>query len=197
MSNSYDYIAAQWHAQDRAFREQKYVDMILQGLRPGAKILDLGCGTGKPIAQYLIGRGFSVVGIDCSEKMLEIARQVVPEARLIQGDMLDVALSEQFSAAIAWDSVFHIERSHHRSIFRRLYHWLEPGGRLLLSAGGTGLEGFTSEMFGHPFFYSGHEPEITLGLLVEEGFRIELWEVDDPSSKGHIAILASKAAAAL
>jgi hypothetical protein len=47
-------------------------------------------------------------------------------------------------------------------------------------------------MFGHAFFYSGHEPEVSLDLLMAEGFKIEFWEVDDPSSKGHIAVVARK-----
>jgi len=192
LRNPYDHIAEQWHSSSRVFRARKYVDMTLQGLQPGANILDWGCGTGTPIAQYLIRRGFRVVGVDNSEKMLEIARRVIPEAKLIRGDMLDLELDGQFSAAIAWDSIFHIERVHHRAIFLKLYELLEPGGRLLLSAGGSGVEGFTSEMYGQTFFYSGHEPEVTMGLVRAEGFEIDFWEVDDSSSKGHIAVVATK-----
>ncbi len=192
MPNPYDQIAEQWHSHNRAFREQKFVDMTLQGLTPGARVLDFGCGTGAPIAQYLVQRGFRVVGIDGSEKMLEIARRVVPEATLICGDMLELEIDGQFSAVIAWDSIFHLERTQHQAIFRKLYNALESGGRLLLSAGGSGVEGCTSEMYGHTFFYSGHEPEVTLDLLRTAGFKIDFWEVDEPSSKGHIAVVATR-----
>ena len=194
MRDAYDHIARQWHTYSRSFRHQKYVDMILEGLQPGARILDLGCGTGSPVALYLISQGFRVLGVDRSMKMLEVARRAVPEAELIRGDMLELELGCQFAAAIAWDSIFHVERLHHRTIFRKLHQWLEPGGRLLLSIGGSGGEEFTSEMFGHTFFYSGYEPDVTLALLMAEGFRIDLWEVDDPSSRGHIAVIASKEA---
>ena len=54
-------------------------------------------------------------------------------------------------------------------------------------------EGFTSEMFGYEFYYSGYAPEITRRLLESTGFEIEIWEVDDPSSLGHIAVIARKA----
>ena len=53
-------------------------------------------------------------------------------------------------------------------------------------------DGFTSEMFGQEFYYSGYAPEITRGLLESAGFKIDVWEVDDPSSLGHIAVVASK-----
>jgi hypothetical protein len=62
----------------------------------------------------------------------------------------------------------------------------------LLSVGGSGVDDFTSEMFGHTCFYGGHEPEVARKLLEAEGFEIEVWEVDDPSSRGHIAVIARK-----
>ncbi len=208
MQNSYDYIAEQWHSNFRGQiyvdRTLGYVDKILEGLPPQAKVLDLGCGTGNPIAKHIVERGFRVVGIDQSNKLLKIAKTVVPEAELIHGDMVKMQFAEKFAAAVAWDSVFHVERKHHSAIFRKLADSLELGGRLLLSVGGSdaedvasddsGAEGFTSEMFGHTFFYSGYAPKVARKLLEAEGFEIEVWEVDDPSSRGHIAVLARKVA---
>lgn len=194
MQSPYDPIAGDWHASRRRFGARRYVDLLVGGLRPGARILDVGCGTGAPVARYLVRKGFRVVGVDESARMLEIARRVVPEAELIEGDMCDVELAGTFDAAIAWDSVFHVERARHQNVFRKIYGALAPGGRFLLSAGGTGHPGFTSEMFGHTFFYSGHEPEETLRLLRSEGFEVELCEVDDPSAQGHLAVVARKAA---
>jgi cyclopropane fatty-acyl-phospholipid synthase-like methyltransferase len=194
--NAYDAIAGDWHANPRRFGARKYLDLMLEGLRPGARVLDLGCGTGEPVALYLIGKGFRVVGVDESAAMLEIARRVVPEAELIEGDMCDVELAGVFDAAVAWDSLFHVERARHRAVFRKISGVLAPGGRLLLSTGGTGHPGFTSEMYGRTFFYSGFEPEEVLRLLGSEGFEVELCEVDDPSSLGHLAVVARKAAGA-
>jgi ubiquinone/menaquinone biosynthesis C-methylase UbiE len=94
MQNSYDYIAEQWHSnfrgQSYTDRVLRYVDLVLDGVQAGAKILDLGCGTGNPIAKYILHRGYQVIGVDQSEKMLEIAKQVIPEAALIHGDSRDL-----------------------------------------------------------------------------------------------------------
>lgn len=192
MRSSYDAIAGEWHAGPREFKAKKYVDLIVEGLRPGARILDLGCGTGEPAAAYLVRRGFRVVGVDESAAMLDIARRVVPEAELILSDMCDVQLEGGFDAVVAWDSVFHVERGRHPALFRKVHGLLAPGGPLLLSTGGTGHAGFTSEMYGHAFFYSGHEPAEVLRLLRAEGFRVELCEEDDSSSLGHLAVVARK-----
>lgn len=197
MQNSYDHIAEQWHSngRDPAYvnRLLSYVDLVLRDLKPGARVLDLGCGTGEPIARYVAQRGFRVVGIDESQKMLEIAKKEVPEADFIRDDMVEVQLTGSFAAAIAWDSIFHVERKYHSSIFNKLAKSLEPGGKLLLSVGGSGAESFSSEMFGQTFFYSGHEPEIARRLLEAEGFEIDVWELDDPTSRGHIAVIARRA----
>jgi cyclopropane fatty-acyl-phospholipid synthase-like methyltransferase len=134
--------------------------------------------------------------------MLEIARREVPSGQFIHADMVDVEFDEQFSAIVAWDSAFHVERKYHAALYRKFADLLVTGGRLLLSVGGsnsTGVtsdesdaEGFTSEMFGHTFFYSGFEPGVARELLEAAGFEIELWEIDDPSSRGHIAVIARR-----
>ncbi len=203
MQDSYNHIAEQWHTNFRGQtyvdRTLSYVDRILEGLPLGAKVLDLGCGTGNPIAKHIVERGFCVVGVDQSKELLKIAKTVVPEAELIHADMVEIQFSEKFAAVVAWDSVFHVERKYHSSIYRKLADCLESGGRLLLSVGGSGAEpddsdaqGITSEMFGHTFFYDAYAPRIARELLEAEGFEIEVWEVDDPSSNGHIAVVARK-----
>jgi SAM-dependent methyltransferase len=206
MQNSYDEIAEQWHSNSRgqAYVERvlAYVDRLLDGVPSGAKVLDLGCGTGNPIGKYIVQRGYRVVGVDQSKRMLEIARKEVPTANFIHADLVEIALEDKFAAAVAWDSVFHVERKHHSSVYRKLANSLETGGRLLLSVGGSdaadsasadsGAEGFTSEMFGQTFFYSGYDPHVARKLLEAEGFVIEMWEVDDASSREHIAVIARK-----
>jgi cyclopropane fatty-acyl-phospholipid synthase-like methyltransferase len=204
MQNSYNLIAEHWHANKRAedYIENvlRYVDRILEGLPAGAKVLDLGCGTGEPVAKYVVERGFRVTGVDESKQMLKFARQTVPEAELIHADMVSVELVDTFDAAVAWDSMFHVERKHHAAIYRKLATSLRADARLLLSVGGSApaeddsVEGFTSEMYGQMFYYSGFAPEVTRKLIKESGFEIELWEVDDPSSRGHIAVIARKRA---
>jgi cyclopropane fatty-acyl-phospholipid synthase-like methyltransferase len=197
----YDLIAEQWHANKRdpvyAAHILSYVDQVLDKLPAGAKVLDLGCGTGEPVAKYVAERGFAVTGVDESSEMLKYACQTVPEAELIHADMITVELSETFDAAIAWDSMFHVGRKHHAAVYRKLGKALKAGGRVLLSVGGSEPaesegEGFTSEMYGHTFYYSGFAPDVARRLIEESGFEIELWEVDDPTSRGHIAVIARK-----
>ena len=207
MHKPYDLIAERWQAdrQVSAYLEHvsPYVDRILEGLPEGARVLDLGCGTGDPIAKYITGRGFRVTGVDESEQMLKFARQTVPEAELIHADIVTVELTHTFDAAVVWDSMFHVERKHHAALYRKLANGLHEDARLLLSVGGSApaeddsIEGFTSEMYGQTFYYSGFAPEVARKLIEASGFEIELWEVDDPTSRGHLAVIARKIASHL
>src|SRR5215204_1156631 len=113
MQTPYDSIADDWHAAGRAFTAKKYVEMLARRLEPSASVLDLGCGTGEPVARYFIEKGFRVVGVDESAAMLEIARRLLPEAEFIHADMCEMEMDGQFAAAVVWDSLFHVERGRH------------------------------------------------------------------------------------
>ncbi len=45
-------------------------------LSPNSRVLDIGCGTGYPIALYLSKQGFQVTGIDISEEMIKQAQKL-------------------------------------------------------------------------------------------------------------------------
>ncbi|HEX9705680.1 MAG TPA: class I SAM-dependent methyltransferase [Gemmatimonadales bacterium] len=196
---AYDRIAAVWREERVAgsadFRERALLDRLVLPLPGGARILDVGCGPGEPIAAYLARRGFKVVGLDGSDRMLDLARQAVPQATFLPGDMRTADPGRPFDAIVAWDSVFHVPRADHHGIFARFHSWLRPAGRLLMSLGGSDEGGFTSQMHGETFFYSGHKPAEALRILASVGFRIEHWEMDDASSRGHIAVLGVRDAA--
>jgi SAM-dependent methyltransferase len=191
----YDEIAGKWLRERQAlrFREKPYIDRLLALTRPGAHILDLGCGTGLPIARYVLDQGYRLTGVDSSAVMLRLARTHCPEADFVAGDMVAVELAGPYDGMVAWDSIFHVPKAQHGQLFHTLARWLVPHAPLLLSLGGSEGE-FLAPMFGLDFFYSAHAPEVSLALLRDAGFAILLSEVDDPSSRGHLAVLCRKRA---
>jgi cyclopropane fatty-acyl-phospholipid synthase-like methyltransferase len=188
----YDRIADAWAAARTAFTPglERNLAALIAPLPPGASVLDAGCGSGRPVAHHLDARGLRVTGLDASAALLAHARANVPAATFLHGDLRTADPGGPFDALVAWDVLFHVPRADHAAVLQRFHGWLHPGGRLLMSAGGSASEDFTSEMFGVPFFYSGHAPEETLRLLAAAGFALERAEVDDPSSRGHVAIRA-------
>ena len=63
---------------------------VVDRLAPGARVLDVGCGTGLPSAGMLSESGLDVVGIDVSTEMLRLARRNVPAARFVAMDVLEL-----------------------------------------------------------------------------------------------------------
>jgi demethylmenaquinone methyltransferase/2-methoxy-6-polyprenyl-1,4-benzoquinol methylase len=62
---------------------------IIAGL-PAVRTLDVACGTGF-LTRHLEG---DVTGLDASERMLEVARKQVPNARFVQGDALELPFED-------------------------------------------------------------------------------------------------------
>jgi SAM-dependent methyltransferase len=134
----------------------------------------------------------TLVGLDASARLLALAREAVPGTRFVLGDMRTADPGGAYDAVVAWDSVFHLPREDHQVVFGRFHSWLRAGGRLLLSLGGAAEAELRSEMFGERFTYSAHAPPVAIRLLEGAGFQVDQWEIDDPSSHGHVAVLATR-----
>ena len=191
----YDQIADRWR-RDRlgaACRERRFLERLIDGLPPGARVLDLGCGCGGLELGRFAGRRGARGDRRRRLRAPAGARRPRPPrghlgllARRVDRGGCD----GPFDAIVAWDSVFHLPRDDHAALYRRMAGWLQQGGRLLLSLGGSGAPDFTWEMRGVPFFSSGHAPDEAVALLEGAGFRVGHREMDDPTSRGHLAVLA-------
>jgi SAM-dependent methyltransferase len=194
VAEAYDRVAEAWLAARQAGTRSpsaRVLDAFAAPLPAGAAVLDLGCGGGVPVARDLVARGFRVTGLDASGAMIDHARRAVPQATFVRGDMRTADPGGSFDGIVAWDSVFHVPRAEQAGLFRRLGGWLRPGGRLLISLGGSDGE-FVAEMLGEALFFAAHEPAAARAALEAAGLAIETWEVDDPSSRGHLAALATR-----
>src|SRR3989338_679461 len=61
------------------------------------KILEIGCGTGN-LAAFFLKSSYSYLGLDLSNEMLKIAREVEPKAKFVQGDMRNIKIKYRFDA---------------------------------------------------------------------------------------------------
>ena len=192
---SYDRIADEFSQSRINFKssELPVFEELLGRLKPNSRVLDVGCGTGLPVARLFCEHGHRVKGFDLSKSLIQLARKNIPLGSFHVGDMLSFQPQGRFDAVVAWDSVFHIEPSKHAEVYLNFANWLYPEGWLLTSIGGEAGE-FTAPMFGHDFHYGGLAPEEARKLIEKQGINIVYWKIDDPSSRGHIAVLGQKIA---
>ena len=133
-----DYLDVYGHllTRDRSEAEAEFVIRAL-GLKPGDRILDLCCGTGRH-AVLLARAGLEVTGLDMSEEYLALARSAAREAgvkvRLVCGDMREIPFSGEFDAAVNMFTAFGYfdDEADDQRVIDGAAAALKPGGRLLL-----------------------------------------------------------------
>ncbi|MHB1224276.1 MAG: class I SAM-dependent methyltransferase, partial [Gemmatimonadaceae bacterium] len=137
---------------------------------------------------------------DQSAALLAIAGERFPEATWLRVRIEDYPFDGRHDAVICWDSLFHIRRLHHRRLLTAIHRCLVPGGRLMLTVGGSENPAFTDTMFGREFFYDSHPPRRVLDMLAGIGFDLLVGEfTDEPTGgrdRGRYAIVARKGDAA-
>jgi len=146
-------------------------------LRPGARVLDLGCGAGLPSTSRLAER-FTVTGVDISAGQIEAARQLVPDAGFVHADLLEVDFpGESFEGVTALYSIPHLPREEHGALFGRIARWLVPGGRFLAVLGSSDNPDWIGDWLGRPMFFSGYDAGTNRHLLSEAGFDLLVDEI--------------------
>lgn len=102
------------------------------GVKPGSKILDLGCGAGWT-SIFLAESGFKVVGVDIVPSNVDVAKARAKKLRLPctfqVGDMDNFALKEKFDAVLVFDALHHTIRQ--PKVIRNIAKHLNPGGWVL------------------------------------------------------------------
>jgi len=89
---------------------QKWLHRLIERLpAKSARVLDLGCGAGVPVARELATLGHSVVGVDSSAEQVARARRNVPSATFMQAGMCEVQFDDaSFDAIGAFYSIIHV-----------------------------------------------------------------------------------------
>jgi len=100
---------------------------LFEGLLPaGARVLDLGCGSGRD-SRYFAERGYDVVAVDPSFAMCEQTKAVAA-VPVIQMKAEEIQFSGEFDAVWACASLLHIPRENQTDVLHRIERALKPGG---------------------------------------------------------------------
>jgi SAM-dependent methyltransferase len=146
LKSTYNYIAEDWvkdHAKDDWW--QPGTDKFLSFLKPGATVLDVGCGGGIKSA-YMQQKGFVVTGMDFSEKMIEIAKREYPGPNFMVGDVYELEkIPGTFDGVFAQAVLLHIPKARALEVLTKMRDKLNPGGILYVGVKGVKAEGAEEE----------------------------------------------------
>jgi SAM-dependent methyltransferase len=113
---TFDTVADSYDAARPSYPESLFDDLIsLTGLRPGARLLEIGCATGKA-TRPLLERGFSIVCVELGARLAERARR----------NLAGLAVEVEVASFEAWSGP---PEGFDLVYAATAWHWLDPGGR--------------------------------------------------------------------
>lgn len=173
-----------------SLRERPWLERFLKAVPADGRVLDLGCGTGDPIAGYLLAEGRQVHGIDFSEPMLAVARSRYPDATFEFGDMRSLTLDGSYEGALSWDGSFHLTINEQLALIETLAGHLLPGAPLMMTIGDERGETI-GRVDDEPIYHASLAHDEYRELLADAGFTgVDI--VDDQSPVDRIVLFAVK-----
>jgi 2-polyprenyl-3-methyl-5-hydroxy-6-metoxy-1,4-benzoquinol methylase len=185
----YDMVSRRYRGDDDPGDERlQWIDELSVRLRPGASVLDLGCGCGLPVCRRLVDAGFAVTGVDISDVQIGRARRLVPGATFLRADATAVDLPRAgFDAVVSLYLLIHIPLDEQPALLDRIAGWLRPAGLLVATTGHQAWTGTEPDWngWGAPMWWSHADAATYREWLVAVGFAIESEEFVPEGASGH------------
>jgi ubiquinone/menaquinone biosynthesis C-methylase UbiE len=186
------------HARDfdrlrtRSLMELPYLERATSIAPPPGKVLDVGCGSGEPIARYFVESGYEVTGIDFVDEMLAMCKSRFPQMIWRSMDMRELDFRDQFSVVIAWDSFFHLSPDDQRLMLPRFSRHTAAGGVLIFTSGTTEGGAIGGDLCGDRLYHGSLNTDEYAQLLDRHGYDVVLHKVEDPDCGGHTVWIARR-----
>jgi trans-aconitate methyltransferase len=194
ITDHYERHAHAWDADRRAaeWNDKPWHDRFIAELPRVASVLDLGCGSGSPVAEYMVSRGFQVTGVDSSPTLISLCSQRMPNQEWLMEDMRSLELSRRFDGLLAWDSFFHLKPDDQRRMFSVFARHAAPSAVLMFNSGPACGEAI-GEYRGDLLYHASLDADEYKSLLRGVGFEVIAHAVEDRQTGGGLTVWLTRA----
>lgn len=191
----YDLVSRAYRADNAAEGEYaEWLDLLESRVPPPAKLLDLGCGCGVPVARRLASR-YEVIGVDLSPVQIERARALVPAATFVCADMASLDFADaSFDAVVCLYSIIHLPLEEQPGFLGNIGRWLRPGGVLIATVGHGAWTGVERDWLGVPggdMWWDHADAATYRRWIADAGLIIEDERFVPDGKGGHVFVIAS------
>lgn len=150
---------------------------LIEKIPKNSLILDAGCGAGIPAAKFLVKKGYKVVGVDVSKKMVKLAKENVPKGDFKVMSLYNLKFKDKtFDAVISFFTILHLEKSKVPKVFKEFHSILKDNGYLLFSVNQGKGQGYF-EFLGEKTFFSAYSKKEIRAILRKSNFKT-IWQKD-------------------
>lgn len=179
MSNYYESNAERYAEETFSADMSEQYQRFLPLLKKGAKILDVGSGSGRDVC-YFQKQGYQVTALEPSKNLCREIRKVFP-GEIVCSDIQNYRSTERYDGIWACASLIHLQEEEILCFFKKIDMYLNNNG-IVYASGKSGI--FTGEVEDGRFFLEFTEQLVEKILTVNKQLKLEqLWYTEDISGR--------------
>jgi ubiquinone/menaquinone biosynthesis C-methylase UbiE len=163
--------------------DRKLIDSFAARFNKDSLVCDAGCGPSGHIGRYLFDKGIKVVGVDISEKCVELACIYNPDMKFECVDIGSMPFDDNsFDGLISYYSIINTPKIYMNRIFTEFRRVIKPDGYLLVAVKAGTTEGYIDDLLGikTKIYSTLFTQEEIVAYFSEAGFLLELIDKRTP-----------------
>jgi len=163
--------------------DRKLLDSFATKFNKDSIICDAGCGPSGHIGRYLFDKGINVVGVDVSEKCVELAQSNNPDVKFECADIGSMPFDDNtFNGLISYYSIINTPKIYVNKIFAEFRRVLKPDGYLLVAVKAGTTEGYIDDLLGIKArnYFSLFTKDEIVAYFSQAGFLLEFFDKRNP-----------------